>query len=82
MLTAGAASLTRAVAPGGTLILSGITSEERETVYRAFSDAFSTAWSAEEDGWCCALLRAAHWTPCAAAQQPEAARQMRNELSA
>ena len=58
MLTAGADSLTRAVAAGGTLILSGVTSEERETVYRAFSDSFSLEWSAEEEGWCCALLRA------------------------
>ena len=60
MLTAGASSLTRAVASDGTLILSGITSEERDSVYRAFSDAFLTEWSAEEDGWCCALMRAAH----------------------
>ena len=58
MLTSGATSLARTVAPGGALILSGITSEERDSVYRVFSDVFSTAWSAEEDGWCCALLRA------------------------
>ncbi len=57
MLTSGAASLVRTVARGGALILSGITSEERDSVYRVFSDAFSAEWSAEEDGWCCALLR-------------------------
>lgn len=58
MLTAGAAGLRRAVAPDGRLVLSGITSEERDSVYRAFSGAFATDWNAEEDGWCCALLRA------------------------
>jgi ribosomal protein L11 methyltransferase len=57
MLAAGASELARTVAPGGALVLSGITSEEREAVYRAFSGGFSTEWSAEEDGWCCTLLR-------------------------
>jgi len=57
MLTAGAASLARAVAPGGALILSGITSEERDAVHRAFANGFTTEWTAEEDGWCAALLR-------------------------
>jgi len=59
MLAAGAADLDRTVAGAGVLILSGITAEERDVVYRAFHDGFSMEWSAEEDGWCCALLRAA-----------------------
>ncbi len=59
MLAAGASELARTVAPGGALILSGITSEEREAVYRAFTERFSMEWHAEEDGWCCALCRAA-----------------------
>jgi ribosomal protein L11 methyltransferase len=57
MLMDGAASLSRAVTPGGALILSGITSEERDSVYRAFAEGFTMEWTAEEDGWCCALLR-------------------------
>jgi ribosomal protein L11 methyltransferase len=58
MLTAGVADLTRAVAPGGALILSGITAEERDAVYRAFEARLRMDWSAEEEGWCCASLRA------------------------
>jgi ribosomal protein L11 methyltransferase len=57
MLTAGAEAITRMVLPGGSLILSGITSEEREPVFRAFANGLAMEWSAEEDGWCCALLR-------------------------
>lgn len=60
MLAAGASELALTVAPGGALILSGITSEEREAVYSAFTERFSMEWHAEEEGWCCALLRAAH----------------------
>jgi ribosomal protein L11 methylase PrmA len=44
------------VAREGTLILSGITREERDAVYQAFANGFRLAWSAEEDGWCCAML--------------------------
>jgi ribosomal protein L11 methyltransferase len=57
MLASSASDLARAVVPGGMLVLSGITSEERDAVYRAFTGGFSLDWSAEEDGWCCALLR-------------------------
>jgi ribosomal protein L11 methyltransferase len=57
MLAAHAAAVRRTVAPGGTLVLSGITSGERETVLGAFEEGFSVEWSSEEDGWCCALLR-------------------------
>jgi ribosomal protein L11 methyltransferase len=57
MLAAGAPKLARVVARGGALILSGITVEERDSVYRAFEPGFRRDWSAEEGGWCCALLR-------------------------
>jgi ribosomal protein L11 methyltransferase len=57
MLAAGAAEIARMITPGGALILSGITTEERDTVYRAFADGFSIEWSEEADGWCCALMR-------------------------
>jgi ribosomal protein L11 methyltransferase len=56
MLLSGAAEIARAVVPGGALILSGIAAEEREAVYGVFASRFRTDWSAEEDGWCCALL--------------------------
>jgi len=56
MLAAGAPDLARALAPGGALILSGITADERDGVYRAFERGFRMDWSAQEDGWCCALL--------------------------
>jgi ribosomal protein L11 methyltransferase len=59
MLAAGAADLARTVAPGGALILSGITSEERDSVYGVFAGGFRIEWVAEEEGWCCALLRSA-----------------------
>jgi ribosomal protein L11 methyltransferase len=57
MLAASASDLARTVAPGGTLILSGITSEEREQVLGAFASDFRADWTAEEGGWFCALLR-------------------------
>jgi ribosomal protein L11 methyltransferase len=57
MLVAGAADLARTVADRGALILSGITAEERDGVYALFAGGFRFAWKAEEDGWCCALLR-------------------------
>jgi ribosomal protein L11 methyltransferase len=57
MLAQGAADLARTVAAGGTLILSGITTEERDAVYRAFGTGFKMDWRAEAEGWCCALLR-------------------------
>jgi ribosomal protein L11 methylase PrmA len=47
-----------AVAPGGALILSGITAEERDAVFHAFESGFRLDWTAEEDGWCCALMTA------------------------
>jgi ribosomal protein L11 methyltransferase len=59
MLAASAADLTRTVAPGGALILSGITTEEQDAVLRAFAPRFVTEWYAEEGGWCCASLKVA-----------------------
>jgi ribosomal protein L11 methyltransferase len=58
MLEAGADALVRTVARGGQLIISGITVEERERVFRAFAASCSVVWQAEEAGWCCALLAA------------------------
>jgi ribosomal protein L11 methyltransferase len=63
MLEAGAADLARAVAKGGALIVSGITSEERDSVYAAFAGRFRTEWRAEEEGWCGALLREGRGEP-------------------
>ena len=47
----------RAVLPGGAIVLSGITAEACDAVYRVFEIRFRMDWSAEEEGWCCALLR-------------------------
>jgi ribosomal protein L11 methyltransferase len=57
MLAASARRLAGVVVRGGWLILSGITVEECDSVYRAFETGFRRHWSAEEDGWCCALLQ-------------------------
>lgn len=57
MLAAAAAEVARTVAPGGALILSGMTTEERESVIHAFTDGFRIEWVSGEDGWCCALFR-------------------------
>lgn len=57
MLAAGSDALVRSVARGGHLIISGLTAEERDQVYRAFTAGLSMEWQAEEAGWCCALLQ-------------------------
>jgi ribosomal protein L11 methyltransferase len=57
MLAAGADDLARAVAPGGALIISGVTAEERDGVYAAFAEHFRLDWSVDADGWCCALWK-------------------------
>jgi ribosomal protein L11 methyltransferase len=57
MLAANVSAVARGVAPGGLLVLSGITAEERTEVLAAFADGFSTDGLAEEEGWCCAVLR-------------------------
>jgi len=50
LLVRSAASLTRAVQLGGTLILSGLLANERDEVCRAFATA-AVVWEREEEGW-------------------------------
>jgi ribosomal protein L11 methyltransferase len=50
LLVRSAAALLAAVRPGGTLILSGIQSQERDEVRRAFAGA-EVCWERDEDGW-------------------------------
>jgi ribosomal protein L11 methyltransferase len=50
LLVRSAATLLAAVRPGGTLILSGIQSHERDEVRQAFADA-AVCWERDEDGW-------------------------------
>ena len=57
MLAASAAEVVGSVAAGGALILSGMTRDEREHVLAAFAGSCTVEWTAEEDGWCCVLLR-------------------------
>lgn len=56
MLTAGRGDVVRKVAPGGSLILSGISLDERQGVLAAFAESCTVRWTAEEDGWCCVLF--------------------------
>jgi ribosomal protein L11 methyltransferase len=56
MLAANFAAVVRLVAPAGSLVLSGITSEERDQVLAAYAQWGRVDWTAEEDGWCAALL--------------------------
>ena len=58
MLADCAASLTRLVRPDGSLVVSGIASEERDRVLAAFAGWGRAEWVAEEDGWYAAVLRA------------------------
>jgi ribosomal protein L11 methyltransferase len=58
VLIAAAAVLQRALRPGGSLIVSGLLSEERASVYEAFG-TMSLEWEAEEDGWVSLRLSAA-----------------------
>ncbi|HEY6214464.1 MAG TPA: 50S ribosomal protein L11 methyltransferase [Vicinamibacterales bacterium] len=50
LLTRSASILRAAVRPGGTLILSGLQSHERDEVVQAFGDV-TLVWHREEDGW-------------------------------
>ena len=50
LLVRSAAGLLAAVRPGGTLILSGIQSHERDEVRQAFAGA-AVCWERDEDGW-------------------------------
>jgi ribosomal protein L11 methyltransferase len=51
LLVRSAPALLGAVRPGGTLILSGIQSHEREEVCLAFADTTVVSWERDEDGW-------------------------------
>ena len=50
LLVRSADALRAAVRPGGTLILSGIQSPERDEVRQAFAD-MAVCWERDEDGW-------------------------------
>jgi ribosomal protein L11 methylase PrmA len=50
VLLQNAALLSSTVAPGGTLIVSGLQTHERKEVVAAF-EAASVQWSGEEAGW-------------------------------
>jgi ribosomal protein L11 methyltransferase len=50
LLVRSAGALLGAVRPGGTVILSGIQSHERDEVLKAFANA-DVCWEREEDGW-------------------------------
>lgn len=52
MLVRNASTLTAAVSPGGTLIVSGLQTHEREDVTRAFGSGALTRSDVESD-WCC-----------------------------
>jgi len=58
LLLRAAAILQRALRPGGSLIVSGLLSEERAGVCAAFG-TMSREWEAEEDGWVGLRLRVA-----------------------
>jgi ribosomal protein L11 methyltransferase len=51
LLVRSAPALLGAVRPGGTLILSGIQSHERDEVRMAFADTTVVCWEGDEDGW-------------------------------
>ena len=51
LLVRSAPALLGAVRPGGTLILSGIQSHERDEVRMAFADTTVVSWERDEDGW-------------------------------
>jgi ribosomal protein L11 methyltransferase len=50
LLVRAAGRLVESVRPGGTLIVSGLLTEERETVRAAFNP-MDLVWESEEDGW-------------------------------
>ena len=51
LLLRSAPALLAAARPGGTLILSGIQSHERDEVRRAFAATTAVCWERDEDGW-------------------------------
>jgi ribosomal protein L11 methyltransferase len=58
VLVRAASALQRALRPGGSLIVSGLLSEERASVYAAFG-TMSREWEAEEEGWVSLRFRSA-----------------------
>jgi ribosomal protein L11 methyltransferase len=56
LLVRSAARLTELVAPGGTLIVSGLMTEERDAVRSAFS-TFSVVWTSHEDEWAALAMK-------------------------
>jgi ribosomal protein L11 methyltransferase len=56
LLVRAAAILQRALRPGGSLIVSGLLTEERADVRAAF-EGMATVWESEEDGWTGLWLR-------------------------
>jgi len=58
LLVRAAGRLVESVRPGGTLIVSGLLTEERETVRAAFAP-MPVVSETEEDGWVCFSFRAA-----------------------
>lgn len=56
MLVTAAPVLLAAVRAGGTLILSGLLTQERDDVCLAFAPT-AVVWEREEDGWVCLMLR-------------------------
>jgi ribosomal protein L11 methyltransferase len=56
LLLKGVDVLVGAVAPGGSLVLSGITAEEEDEVRRAFESRLALVDVAREDGWTALLL--------------------------
>ncbi len=51
MLASSARDVVTAAKPGGTLILSGITTAEAQTVLDAFAPLTSLVWRGDEEGW-------------------------------
>lgn len=51
LLTASAGRLLSVLAPGGTLIVSGLLAQERDDVVAAFEPSAVVAWEREEEGW-------------------------------
>ncbi|HOQ61650.1 MAG TPA: 50S ribosomal protein L11 methyltransferase [Vicinamibacterales bacterium] len=57
LLMSAAGALTALVAPGGTLVVSGFTPDERPQVLAAFAPWGEAVWQRQEDGWCAAMVR-------------------------
>jgi ribosomal protein L11 methyltransferase len=62
MLARGASRLLNAVAPHGSLIVSGLLQGERDEIIEAFASA-RPVWEAEEDGWIAVRFQAPPFAP-------------------